>query len=348
MQLLKYVHWRRPRAPEQRPEVRALSHPSLIDPKGRRRAVYLQLETVNLCNNNCLVCAYREQERSKIHMAMDVFEKSVSDYADMGGGYVSLTPLVGDVFLDRFLLERIAFLNKVPSVSAIGFTTNAAMAHRFDDKELAAIIAPLKRLSISIYGLDREEYETMTRKPTYNRMIEGIRRIVDVSSIQVWLEFRLLRKRPRQFVEAWVENEVGVMLGTKACVRSILTDYANWGIFDDANMPLPQDAKWHRFEPSVSRPQCLIPLFAFIVFSNGNVSFCPCDNFQDVEELRLGNVMDHSLSELYNSEKARKLRDWAGWGVPAFCQKCSFHIPMSILETKPSLIDDPYQISGAG
>ncbi len=189
------------------------------------------------------------------------------------------------------------------------------MAHRFDDKELAAIISPLKRVSISVYGLDQTEYETMTQRTTYRRMVEGSRRIVDVASASVSLEFRLLQKRSREYVESWVENEVGAKLGSKASINSIITDYANWGIFDEVNMHLPQDAKWIHFEPVVSRPQCLIPLFAFIVFSNGKVSFCPCDNFQDVEELSLGNVMDRPLSEIYNSEKVRKLWDWAGSGV---------------------------------
>jgi MoaA/NifB/PqqE/SkfB family radical SAM enzyme len=348
MGLLGYALRRRSRAWDRSSELRALAHPKLTDPKGRQRTLYLQVETVNLCNNNCLICAYREQERPKSHMAMEVFEKTITDYADMGGGFVSLTPLVGDVLLDRHLKERIAFLEKTPSVSGFGFTTNAAMAHRFDDKELAAIIGPLTRLSISVYGLDRAEYETMTQKGTFNRMVEGIRRIVDAASGQVWLEFRLLQKRSREYVESWVENELGVKLGPKVNVNSIITDYANWGIFDKKNTPLPGDAKWIQFEPTPSRPQCLVPLFAFIVFSNGNVSFCPCDNFQDVEELSLGNVMDKHLSDIYNSEKARKLWHWAECGVPAFCQKCSFHIPMSMLATNPALMDDPSSIVGAG
>jgi MoaA/NifB/PqqE/SkfB family radical SAM enzyme len=348
MQLRDFALRRRSRAWDRSSELRALSHPKLVDRNGRQRTLYLQLETVNLCNNNCLICAYREQERAKTHMAMEVFEKAIGDYADMGGGYVSLTPIVGDVLLDRFLRERIAFLEEVPSISGIGFTTNAAMAHRFDDKDLAAIISPLKHLSISVYGLDRAEYESMTQKTTYKRMVEGIRRMVDAASAQVWLEFRLLQKRSREYVECWVENEVGIKLGSKVSVKSIITNYANWGVFNEVNTPLPRDAKWFQFEPAVSRPQCLIPLLAFIVFSNGNVSFCPCDNFQDVEELRIGNVMDRSLSEIYNSEKARKLWDWAGSGVPAFCQKCSFHIPMAMLKSNPTIMDDPFQIAGAG
>lgn len=347
MQDLDQSLQRRLHAWDRQPELQGLSQQNLIDRQGRSRTLYLRLETVNLCNNDCLICAYREQKRAKTHMSMEVFEKIIGDYVDMGGGYVSLTPLVGDVLLDRLLLERIAFLAKAPLVSGFGFTTNAAMAHRFDDEELSAIISPLQRLSISVYGINQAEYETMTQRKTYGRMVEGIKRLVNAASTQVSLEFRLLQKCSRRDVELWVENEVGVSLD-KAIIKTIITDYANWGIFDEVNTPLPLDAKWFTFAPALNRPQCMIPLFAFIVFSNGNVSFCPCDNFQDVEELSLGNVMDQPLSKIYNSEKAHKLWDWAGSGVPAFCQKCSFHMPMTRLRDNPTIIDDPFQIVGAG
>ncbi len=126
--------------------------------EGRIRPLYLRIETVNHCNNDCIICAYGDQTRAKKHMPRAVFEKALDDYRNMGGGYVSLTPLVGDVLMDRHIRERIDYLQTCDFVSGIGFTTNAAMAHRFSDRELATIVGPLQRLSISIYGLDEGEY----------------------------------------------------------------------------------------------------------------------------------------------------------------------------------------------
>ena len=122
--------------------------------EGMLRPLYLRIETVNFCNNDCIICAYSDQTRIKAHMPRAVFEKAVDDYAVMGGGYVSLTPLVGDVLLDRHIRQHIDYLRKCNFVSGIGFTTNAAMAHRFSNRELDGIVGPLQRLSISIYGLD--------------------------------------------------------------------------------------------------------------------------------------------------------------------------------------------------
>jgi radical SAM protein with 4Fe4S-binding SPASM domain len=167
------------------------------------------------------------------------------------------------------------------------------------------------------------------------------------------MEFRLLDKKSPEKLLEWLKNEVmqGVDSNTwisKTRINSSITDYANWGMYNNSNNPLTGDAKWIPFQKLDNRPQCLIPMLACIVLSNGNVSFCPCDNFDDVEELRLGNIMEHSLASLYNSPRAQELWQWKKYGTPAFCKNCSFHIPLSLLQETPSILTDPHQIVGAG
>jgi sulfatase maturation enzyme AslB (radical SAM superfamily) len=78
------------------------------------------------------------------------------------------------------------------------------------------------------------------------------------------------------------------------------------------------------------------------------VSFCPCDNFNDTPELRIGNVMENALAEIYASGRVRQLWDWQSFGTPEFCKGCSFHIPLSLLNDHPTILADPHQIVGAG
>jgi hypothetical protein len=227
------------------------------------------------------------------------------------------------------------------------------MAHRFDDAELSALLAATDRVGISVYGLSPTEYQAITRRRTYEQMKDGIRRIVRLAPTPVSLEFRLFEKKTRDQVVDWLRSEVFApdefdCLAYKVAVNSIITDYANWGIYDAQNTPLPGDASWFPSIRMSSRPQCLIPMFAFLIFSDGNVSFCPYDNFNDVDELRLGNVMEKSLSEIYASERVRELWNWQACGTPSFCQGCSFHIPVSVLENNPTILSDPHQIVGAG
>ena len=338
------------------PELRNLSKAGLLDPAGKMRTLYLRIETVNVCNNNCIICAYGDQTRPKQRMSWELFRKVLADYKEMGGGYVSLTPLVGDVFMDPELQERLAYMRECEFVTGIGFTTNAVMSNRLSDEKLRAIIGSLKHLSISIYGIDAEEYEAMTRKKTYRESIEAIRRILAVATFPVILSFRNLKKHSEKEVLDWLKSELGVAreeIGEekgrhKVYVNSFMYVYCNWGIYSNEKRPLPFDASWEAFQPQKVRPQCLIPILAFMVYSSGSVSFCNCDNFDDAEELRLGNANTDSLSNIYNNAKTKSLWNWAKHGVPAFCQNCSHHIPMELLRRDPAILANPHLIAGAG
>jgi hypothetical protein len=65
------------------------------------RPLMLICETTNICNNHCIICAYDHQTRKKQRMQQDVFRRTLEQYVEIGGGPLSLTPMVGDVFLDR-------------------------------------------------------------------------------------------------------------------------------------------------------------------------------------------------------------------------------------------------------
>jgi hypothetical protein len=315
------------------------------------RTVYFRIETVNLCNNLCVICAYKDHERPKSFMPQAMFEKVVRDYAAIGGGYLSVTPLVGDVFMDRSLEQRFAFLRTIPEITGIGFTTNAAMVKRYDDEILGGLLADVTRMSISIYGVSESEYFEMTKRRTYSDMKTGLRRITTLSPLtDISLEFRLLEPKTPDELREWLSCEVfdrDENLMAKVKVNNVLTQYANWGIFDD-KQALPRSASWLPFERKEVREQCLIPMFSYVVFSNGNLSFCSCDNYSDAAELRIGNVMDASLAELFSSEKARKLRDWSTNTTPEFCKGCSFHIPLSFADANPDILLDTRPITGAG
>jgi MoaA/NifB/PqqE/SkfB family radical SAM enzyme len=336
-------------------ELHKVDHSRLFTPTGGIRPVYIRIETVNACNNDCIICAYGKQSRTKSSMSMDIFKKSIDDYKKMGGGYLSLTPLVGDVLMDKRLITRLKYIKSAKHITGLGITTNAVLAYTFPDKDLDFIVNTFDRISISIYGMDDDEYQKITQKNTYKQMLEGIRRICLVSKNQVSLEFRLLKKRNNQEIQNWIKNEVfenklsaNKQLENIVKINSIITDYANWSIFNKENNPLPFDAAWLPHTHLEKRPQCFIPALTLMVFSNGNVSFCPCDNFDDTEELRLGNIANRSLHEIYNSHKSLMLWDWGKNEIPAFCKKCSFHMPMSIVDEHPDILNDPYQIVGAG
>src|ERR1700694_2639184 len=164
---------------------------------GRSRPAMMICETVNACNLDCIICAYSHQERAKESMSLDLFEKVLRDYDEMGGGYLSLTPTVGDIFLDARLRERLALAASIPSIKGISVTTNAVLANRIPRQDLEYILSRFHRVQVSIYGLDRDEYREMTRRDNYVEMVASVRTILEIcgDSGKVVFGFRLLKSR---------------------------------------------------------------------------------------------------------------------------------------------------------
>jgi MoaA/NifB/PqqE/SkfB family radical SAM enzyme len=162
---------------------------------GRCRPLMLHVETVNICNLSCIICPYREMTRTRETMPMALFKKIVSDYCEMGGGDVIMTPQVGDVFLDKLLVQRIRLLRQTAAIRSLGFVTNGVNAHVFSDQDLEFIVNSCTRINISVYGLDEEEYAIMSRREQRSsRMVDCIRRMVRLNrDCQIVIAGRLLR-----------------------------------------------------------------------------------------------------------------------------------------------------------
>jgi sulfatase maturation enzyme AslB (radical SAM superfamily) len=311
---------------------------------GRSRPLMLQVETTNICNNDCVICPYSSQTRKRQTMPLDLFEKLLSDYEELGGGPLSFTPLVGDIFVDKHLMRRVEMVKARRYIRGFSVTTNGVLSSRLDDAELDYLVASADRIKISIYGLDAEEYHAMTRKNQYDVAMENIARLVGRSRGNVVLGLRLLKRRDPAAVDRWIEDlRRRAQCSHPLPVKSDPPEYANWSFFD-VTKPLPFGAKWQA--PVINHKQCLIPLVSMQVTSSGDVSFCACANFDAVDRLMLGNVRTQSLAQMYRSETCRKLWDWSTHGVPDFCRTCSFHVPMEAAESMPWIFDDPIAFIG--
>jgi MoaA/NifB/PqqE/SkfB family radical SAM enzyme len=313
---------------------------------GSYRPLTMQCETVNTCNNLCVICPYPHETRARTVMPMPLFERVLADYSAMGGGYLSLTPVTGDVLLDRHLLQRLDLIAKYPRITEVGVTTNAVMLDRYGENEARRIVRAFSKLQLSIYGLDEGEYAAMTQRHTYARAIRSIRRILAMRTEGVYLSFRLLKPRTRREIARWVAETLAPPAPVEMLPPMIGGGYGNFGTMDTSTA-LPLGASWARLSRAHDA-QCLVPLLALLVSVTGRVSFCACVGALDqTEELTLGTVGEQTLLELYNSPKARALWDWEANGVPRPCARCTLHIPIDAVRRSPSILQDPFYTTGA-
>jgi hypothetical protein len=225
-------------------------------------------------------------------------------------------------------------------ISRLSITTNATNVRLYNDQELTNVLSHFDDLCISVYGLDAEEFSEMTGTDEYELMRTGVDRILRFSRARTLLAFRCLKNRSNDEIRVWAEAlESFARAATHIRLGENTNHFANWGIFDTTKS-LPFDAQW--IKPVIGeKPQCGIPLLALQVFSDGNVSFCPCDDFDNDESLHLGNVMNATLSEMLASPKAQRLRNWAQHGTPTFCQSCSFHRSVEAIVSIPGIVENP-------
>lgn len=297
------------------------------------RPIMLDCETINTCTNDCIICAYGKMRRKKTIMPMKRFEKVLHDYSEMGGGYLSLTPR-GEIFLDPFLIERMSLLEKYPRIKGTSVTTNAIPVDRFSDRDLTQILNSLRKIHISIYGLDGEEYSLMTQRDFYSRMVSNTKKIVqliDRDNTAICFGFRLLKKHSEKDIGVWIKDN----LGTDDVPYGYTYTYTNFRGAINNKMPLPFEARWQK--RTQGKSHCLMPLIECAIYSNGDVSYCPCTEFDIINEFKLGNIDDLSLSDIFNSDKNKEL-----WNdLPETCLSCSFYCPINMPSQLMSVFQDP-------
>lgn len=313
--------------------------------RGTYRPLALTIETINICNNDCIICPYSSQSRKRGTMEQELFEKIVASYVEIGGGPLSLTPMVGEVFLDKKLRERLRHLRKFPSITDVSAITNATMVHRYDDDELSDIVGLFDRLTVSIYGLDDEEFFIMTRKREYDEFRQGLVRLLKICGpSRLTLSARLLRERSQADIDQWilgVANDAGV--DAASLIFGATSTFSNWSFFDTTKN-LPFNAKWKRSAENVK--QCGLPLISMQIYSDGRVSFCGCADFNADQELMLGDIRTQSLKEILSQPQVERLWDWQSHGIPSFCRNCSFHLPLDDVPASAAVFSNPYKEFG--
>jgi len=137
---------------------------------------HLYIEVTNRCNLGCKFCAYTKGVLPKKSMSNDFFKEVIEKACEYGYSKFGLTPTTGEVFFDKYFIEKLDYLEKYRQVKSYSFFSNMTLMK----KEYIDFLVNCKKLdylSISIYGHDEESFITVTgsdRKNHFN-MIENLK-----------------------------------------------------------------------------------------------------------------------------------------------------------------------------
>jgi MoaA/NifB/PqqE/SkfB family radical SAM enzyme len=293
----------------------------------RETPLILQIETINVCNATCVFCAYSSMTRKKGVMSVSLFEKIVKEYAEMGGGPVSLTPVVGDALLDPHLMERLRILDSHPEINQITVTTNGIALDRYSDEEVRYLLKTLYCIQVSIGGMDAATYE----------MMYGIDRF---SQVQQTME-RLMKLReavpcPAHITFAFRTNDWKF----ETRFKPLLDEYRQRGIFIShiwtyANYSgLVQNDEERKLVVLKSKEEkrrtCVYGSVAMSVCWDGTITACGCADF-DGNQLTIGHAEKGTLAEVWFGKKRTAILDSFPKGTLAkICRECSAYQPNTI------------------
>ncbi len=301
------------RAPERIARLRALT---------REKPLILQIETINVCNALCVFCGYKSMKRQKGIMNLELFEKIVSEYADMGGGAVSLTPIVGDVLLDPHLIERFHILEKYPKINQITLTTNGIALDKFSDDQVSFLLERIDVLQVSIGGLDKEMYKTMYAVDRFEQVDIAMKRLLKLKQQvnnppKLTFAFRTNDHEFEQKNDAVLEafKEQGAYI-------SHIATYANYSGLVEADEKIQLDVT---ASPIRKDRTCGVASAHLGVCSDGKITACGCADVQG-EGLIIGNAIQERLGDVWRSNKRTGfLNSFEQNKLAKLCQDCSFY-----------------------
>ena len=294
----------------------------------RDRSLF-HIETSSACNLKCRFCAYTKKSTPTVSMSYDDFVKIVGQALELGYRRFELTPCTGDVFMDRTIWQKLAFLERHPQVESYEFFTNFTIPKAPAVARLAEL-TKLKHLTVSVYGHDPASFVAIAggTEKLYARLVsnlEALLAIVPRISFELAIALRSTRDRNKgkssdllDVVERFREAGVEIWLAPGI--------YNNWGGYISEKDVEGLDMHINSTEDVYKYGACEKLFNSVQVTATGVVNACAC---RDVDAtLRIGDVRTTPLADIVSPENPEymKIIDEQQRGeFSPICRSCDFY-----------------------
>ncbi len=267
----------------------------------------LALETVNVCNAECVMCPYPVMTRAKGLMTMDVFRVVVDKVAGSGAPINLITHAgLGEPLIDKHLGERLRYERDVlPKAMRVVYTNAALLTER---KLESLLDAGLDRMSISFNGMRKDTYERVM-KLDYDATLANVHAALEYRA-RTGARFSVViscvptehhtEEEIREFQEYWRDKADIV----------VVPPWITWGGAFDGDKPARQ-------------LPCRYLWSILLVNYDGTVIMC-CEDYE--QKYPLGDLKTQSVLEVFNGDIAVRQRrnQLAGnFDEPEVCRGCA-------------------------
>jgi MoaA/NifB/PqqE/SkfB family radical SAM enzyme len=289
----------------------------------------IYIETSSLCNLDCRFCAYPKKQSAKTSMSQRLFESCVQQAVELGYRQVDLTPCTGDVFMDRGLLAKLAFLETHPQIRDYAFHTNFTVPDR-DDIDKILQLKKLASVTISVYGCDMASFKAITQSTdkVYQRLVgnlEFLHRERDRRNFVLTLSVHPGRPSLRG-VSSDITRLAEQFAKAGTLVKIHKGAYNNWGGYiskeDVSGLPIEVISPKAVYKNGA----CVRLMTTVQIMATGIVNGCACRDADAT--LRLGDINQTPLRDLISSRNAAYMNlideQQRGEFQPV-CRSCDFY-----------------------
>jgi MoaA/NifB/PqqE/SkfB family radical SAM enzyme len=291
----------------------------------------LCIETVSFCNLECKFCSYPKKLHPRTVMDDALFQRSVDQAVTLGYRRLALTPINGDVFMDKKFVERLQYIEN-SSIEIIEFYTNFIGA---DEAAIASLLS-LKKVSlmeISVYGHDADSFQSVTRRGTkqFDRLVDNLNALERlwshrnpgmkiVISLRTYRSFRFGDPHGNELLEV-IERlrGLGAVIGLSSSVD-------NWGGAIDEDDIADIDMELTDGRYLYKKGPCRLPFDTVQITADGRVNACACRD--PGGELTLGDIHDAPLSDILsvdNAKWSKIVSDHETGNYNDVCASCGFY-----------------------
>ena len=266
----------------------------------------LFVDPASACNFECTFCPTGHKDLIKDtgrfvgRMKFEVFQKVIDDLAGFSKPIKVLRMYKdGEPLLNKEMAKMVAYAKQSPFVDYIDTTTNGSL---MTPERMGPILeAGLDKINISVDGMNKEQYKKFTNfNFDFEQFVENVK----------WLyankgNCEIVMKIPKELITEAQQQEFFDVFGDY-CDRISLENFAPcWPQFDVEEKTGIKITEGIYNQPITRTDTCPYIFYGMSVNADGLVSSC----FLDWERrLIVGDVLEHSLREIWNSTEFNDLR----------------------------------------
>ena len=277
----------------------------------------INIAITNECNLKCIMCLLHAKELQKTHKTSFFKQKQILDekkvyeileYAGNKGVFNVSFTAAGEVLLDDRIFSFVAFAKnlKIPLISLV---TNGTL---LEQKGIALLKAGLNRMTISIDGATKETYKKI-RGTDLEKVERGVRKCVEYARILnnqgADIEFEVACVLV--FDEMSTQEQKELYLNKWSDCRDIITNiyFTNMAIFDSEGVDTNKKQSAIAYNQSYTEI-CSLPWLGMQMDCYGDAYVCCImqDSAFYNNKIAIGNVIENTPQEVWNSAKAKVLR----------------------------------------